>query len=178
MKQFWSHWRAPCVALALPWLVGCAQPPEIAQQGNDLPLVLENFFAGRTEGEGAFTNSWTGLERRFHVDVEGIWDGATLTLIEDFAYADGEKDRKTWWLRATGPGTYAGVREDVIREARVWTEGRVVRLAYKVKLGGWTVDFADILALRSDGSLLNRATVGKWGIRLGRVELVLHKRTT
>jgi hypothetical protein len=45
-----------------------------------------------------------------------------------------------------------------------------------VKLGGWTVDFADLLALRSDGSLLNRATVGKWGVRLGRVELMLRKR--
>ena len=29
--------------------------------------------------------------------------------------------------------------------------------------------------LRADGSLLNRATVGKWGIRVGRVELVLRK---
>ena len=46
-----------------------------------------------------------------------------------------------------------------------------------MELGGWTVDFADILALRADGTLLNRATVGKWGLRIGRVELVLRKRT-
>ena len=95
--------------------------------------------------------------------------------MEDFAYADGEKDRKTWWLRTNGPGAFAGRREDVVGEARVWTEGSVVRLAYKVKLGGWTLDFADILALRADGNLLNRATVGKWSLRLGRVELVLRK---
>ena len=64
----------------------------------------------------------------------------------------------------------------MVGEARAWTEDGRVRLEYSVKLGGWTVDFADLLALRTDGSLLNRATVGKWGVRLGRVELVLRKR--
>ena len=32
-----------------------------------------------------------------------------------------------------------------------------------------------MLALRDDGSLVNRATVGKWGIRVGRVELFLRR---
>jgi len=50
-----------------------------------------------------------------------------------------------------------------------------VRLAYTVRISGWTVRFADILALRADGNLLNRATVGKWGIRVGTVELMLRK---
>ena len=62
------------------------------------------------------------------------------------------------------------------RAGSMWTEDRRVRLEYSVKLGGWTVDFADILALRADGTLLNRATVAKWGLRIGRVELVLRKR--
>ena len=98
-----------------------------------------------------------------------------LILVEDFAYADGEKDRKTWHLQRQGPGVFTGTREDVIGTARVWTEDKRVRLQYAVKLGGWTVDFSDMLALRPDGTLLNRATVSKWGIGLGRVELVLHR---
>ena len=139
---------------------------------------MEEFFAGVTDGEGVFVNSWTGTERPFRVVIEGSWDGNQLTLVEDFAYADGEKDRKTWRLQRRGPGSFTGSREDVVGQAHVWTEDKRVRLEYSVKLGGWTVDFADVLALRSDGSLLNRATVGKWGIRLGRVELVLHRRST
>jgi hypothetical protein len=51
----------------------------------------------------------------------------------------------------------------------------MVRLTYTVRISGWTVRFADLLALRADGSLLNRATVSKWGIRVGTVELVLRK---
>ena len=137
---------------------------------------MEEFFAGVSDGEGVFVNSWTGTERRFQVVIAGFWDGKELTLVEDFDYADGEKDRKTWRLRSQGPGTFTGTREDVVGQARVWTEDRRVRLEYSVELGGWTVDFADILALRQDGTLLNRATVAKWGIRIGRVQLVLRKR--
>lgn len=136
---------------------------------------MEEFFAGVTQGEGAFVNGWSGTERRFRVVIAGSWDGEELTLVEDFDYADGEKDRKTWRLKRRGPGTFTGIREDVVGQARVWTEGSHVRLEYSVQLGGWTVDFADILALRADGSLLNRAVVSKWGLRIGRVELVLRK---
>jgi hypothetical protein len=155
----------------------CAAPPEVSPRDVAGPLALEGFFSGQSEGEGVFTNAWTGRERRFHVEIAGTWDGTTLTLVEDFAYEDGERDRKTWALRRTGPGSFTGTREDVVGEARVWTEGPVVRLAYDVRLGGWTVAFADVLSLRPDGLLMNRATVGKWGIRLGRVELLLRKRS-
>jgi hypothetical protein len=158
-------------------LGACASSPQIASNPDDLPLVMEDFFSGVTHGDGMFVNSWTGAERRFAVAIAGTWDGEELILIEDFAYADGEKDRKTWRLRKQGPGSFTGTREDVVGQARVWTENGRVRLEYSVMLGGWTVDFADILALRADGTLLNRAIVGKWGLRVGRVELVLRKQS-
>lgn len=162
-------------SLAFVALAGCATPPQIVQQSAEPPLVLESFFEGVTEGEGMFVNSFTGTERRFRVRIGGTWNGTVLTLVEDFDYADGEKDRKTWTLTRSGPGAFTGTREDVVGQARAWTEGKVVRLEYDVKLAGWTVAFSDILALRGDGSLLNKATVGKWGLRLGRVELHLRK---
>lgn len=158
-------------------LTGCMSAPEASRHGHAAPLALESFFPGRSEGDGVFVNSWTGNERRFHVVILGTWDGTTLTLVEDFTYADGEKDRKTWVLRRTGPGVFSGTREDVVGAARVWTDGPVVHLSYKVRLGGWTVDFLDTLALQGNDVLLNRAAVGKWGIRLGRVELTIRKST-
>ena len=171
---FPPHRFSPLGLLAL--LGACASPPEAPVAAASTPaLVLEQFFPGRTVGQGVFTNSWTGSQRRFDVVIDGTWDGRTLTLVEDFAYADGEKDRKTWKLERTAPGTYVGSREDVVGQARAWTEGKVVRLEYAVSLGGWTVDFSDVLALNPDGSLINKAIVGKWGIRVGRVELELRR---
>ena len=156
-------------------LSGCASPPKILLTSDDPPLALESFFAGRSEGEGAFTNSWTGGQRRFRVVIAGTWDGRVLTLVEDFDYADGEKDRKTWRLEQRSPGAFEGTREDVVGLARAWVDGRVVRLEYAVNLAGWMVDFSDVLALRADDSLLNRATVSKWGLRIGSVELSLRR---
>ena len=166
------------IALVACLTTGCTSPPQIEPQRGTEALMLESFFAGRTEGEGVFRNSWTGSERRFKVAIEGGWDGETLTLVEDFTFADGERDRKTWHLRRTSNSTFAGRRDDLVGEAMVWRDGKAMRMVYSVKLAGWTVDFMDVLALREDGTLLNRATVGKWGLRLARVELVLRKATT
>ena len=167
------HRYSPLGLLAL--LGACAAPPDAPATSSAPPLVLEQFFPGRTVGQGVFTNSWTGSQRRFAVVLDGPWDGRVLTLVEYFDYADGEKDRKTWRLERTAPGTYTGQREDVVGQARAWTEGKAVRLEYAVSLGGWTVDFSDVLALNPDGSLINKATVGKWGLRVGRVELELRR---
>lgn len=98
-----------------------------------------------------------------------------MTLVEDFVFTDGERDRKTWRLEAIGSGRYTGTREDVVGIARAWTEANAVRLEYAVSLGGWTVDFSDVLAIQHGARLVNKATVGKWGIRIGRVELWLQR---
>lgn len=167
--------RLLLIALAGLALAGCASRPDIALAPNDPPLVLEEFFPGRTVGEGAFTNGWTGDVQRFSVVIDGTWDGATLTLVEDFAYPDGTTDRKTWRLTRTAPGTYSGAREDVVGVAQAFTDGRSVRLEYDLMLGGWELGFQDQLVLRADGTLLNVATVSKWGIAVGTVELTLRR---
>lgn len=167
--------RSVWLVLALGLLGACARPPQIAPEPAAPSLSLEEFFAGTSTGEGVFTNSFTGERREFRVTIVGSLAGDELTLVEDFDYADGEKDRKTWRLQRTGPGRYSGTREDVEGVAQAWAENGQVRLHYTVKLAGWRLDFADVLALRPDGTLLNRAVVGKWGVRVGRVELVLRK---
>lgn len=173
-----SAFRAPraahgfLAALCL-GLGACASPPPAPVAPDAPTLVLESFFSGRSAGRGEFSNSWSGNKRGFDVTIEGNWDGTTLTLVEDFSFDDGQKERKTWHLRRTGPGTYTGTRDDIVGEARAWTEGPVVRLEYSLLLDGWTVNLSDVLALRSDGTLVNDATVGKWGLRVGRIHLTL-----
>ena len=167
--------RCTGLVLALGLLGACARPPQIPAETGAPALVLEEFFVGSSSGEGVFTNGFTGERREFRVEIIGSLTGNELKLVEDFAYADGEQDRKTWRFQRTGPGRYSGTREDVEGLAQAWTENGQVRLEYTVKLAGWRLDFADVLALRADGTLLNRAIVSKWGIRVGRVELVLRK---
>ncbi len=156
-------------------LTACAGSPKIAPEERGPALVMEEFFEGRTEGSGVFINSLTGSERRFDVVIVGTWDGTVLTLVEDFFYEDGETDQKTWRLTKTGPGSYTGTREDVVGEATGTQDGDVFRLKYKVELGGLTVRFNDVLGLVDETTLINRAVVSKWGVRVGRVDLTLNK---
>ena len=124
-----------------------------------------------------FMNALTGEETRFTAVIDGRWSNNILTLVEDFTYADGKKERKTWHLAQTGPGKYSGTREDVIGEAAVFQDGPGVRLDYEVTLstgiGNIDVHFRDLLYLNDDRSIANTATVSKFGLRIGRVALTI-----
>lgn len=151
----------------------CASAPDAAGART---LTLEEFFQGHVTARGTFINSFTGDVRGLTVAIDSSFDGKTLTLVEDFAYDDGERDKKTWQLTRTGDRTYTGTREDVIGEAKAFPDGVNMRLEYVVALkteawGDIHVRFRDVLALEDDGTLVNRAVVSKWGLRLGRVEL-------
>jgi hypothetical protein len=142
-------------------------------------LVLEQVFDGRATASGTFRNTLDGTERRISVAFHGRWDKrtSTLTLREDIAFSDGEKQRKTWLLKRIAPGTYVGTRDDVVGEARGYTdaEGRV-RLRYRAKVGERPLTFDDVLELQPDGSILNRAGVSYYAIPVGTVELHIRMR--
>ena len=146
-------------------------------------LVLEDFFRGRSHARGAFYGRFDKSERWLSVVIDSSWDGKTLTMVEDFTYDDGELDHKTWRFERTGARTYNATREDVIGTGRATADGAAMRLAYTVALktekwGDIHLRFSDRLTLRPDGTVLNRAVVTKWGIRIGHVELVMTREGT
>jgi hypothetical protein len=135
---------------------------------------LEDFFAGRSVAVGRF-QAINGVDRRFKVALTGRWNGKVLTLREDFVYADGERDRKTWRFTKTAPGQYTGTREDVVGEAMVKIEGNVARYAYLVDIDPSAkeniVRFHDTLRLMPDGTLLNTAWVSKFAFPIAKVRV-------
>jgi hypothetical protein len=143
-------------------------------------LVLHEWFRGPTHAVGRFRNNFTGHERKLAVDLMGRWNGKVLSLFEDFFYADGERDQKTWFFERTGDGTYIGTRDDVVSPAQVTTpEPDTVRFGYtadlKLPSGTMRLDFEDTLTLRRDGTVFNRAVVSRFFIPVGTVELVFRK---
>ncbi|WP_457301867.1 DUF3833 family protein [Phyllobacterium sp. P5_D12] len=129
-------------------------------------LVLEKYFVGNTRAEGQFS-AINGVKKSFKVQLSGRWNGKRLLLREDFTYADGEKDRKTWQFVKTSPTTYVGIREDVVGRTLVTVKGDTARFSYDVYLDGKTrnnrVRFHDKMTLKSDGVLINDAWVSKYG---------------
>ncbi|MEM7724021.1 MAG: DUF3833 family protein, partial [Pseudomonadota bacterium] len=45
-------------------------------------LNLEEFFAGDLVAYGQFQDIFGTVRTRFEVDIDGTWDGETLTLVE------------------------------------------------------------------------------------------------
>jgi hypothetical protein len=159
-------------------LAGCAVQPTFVGSTPAQALVLEEALVGRIVADGSLTTI-TGDETKFTVLIDGSWDGRVLTLVEDFAFADGTKDRKTWRLTKTGPGVYSGTREDVIGTAKAYQDGAGVRLEYLINMdtpvGKMDLVFQDLLYLQPDGSVRNLAVVSKWGLRVARVDLTMRK---
>lgn len=156
----------------------CATAPPMPADVSARPFVLERDLVGRSTARGEF-RSITGARRGFDAQLEGAWDGRTLTLVEDFAFDDGERDRKTWRLERIAPGRYVGVREDVVGRARGFQDGRAFRLEYDVLLrtegGVRRVRFRDVLVLAANDTVRNDAVVGWFGLRVGSVSLTIRR---
>jgi hypothetical protein len=110
-----------------------------------------------------------------HVGIDGTWDGRVLALSESYAYAEGPRERKCWHLQQTAPGVFIGTYDDTIGPASIWSDGPVVRLRYKLKLAGIALDFDETMSLRDDGSVIDAARVTKWGVAVGRLEVVMRR---
>ena len=163
-------------------LAACASRPPLPPETAQDTFVVEEDLIGRTIARGEF-RAINGVRREFTAQLDGTWDGRAFTLVEDFVYDDGERDRKTWRLERVAPGEYVGTREDVVGQARGYQDGRAFRLEYDVRLPnadgspGRKVRFRDVMVLTNDGAVLNRATVGLWGLRVARVELMIQRDT-
>lgn len=165
--------------IGLSLLAGCSamKPEDFA--GKEPRLVLEDYFLGRSKAWGIFQDRFGTLRRQFEVDIEGRMEDGTLVLVEDFLYDDGERERRVWRIERTGEHGYRGTADGVIGVAEGEAYGNALnwtyRFALKVGEGTWEVTFDDWLFLQSDGMLINRAEVRKFGLLLGEVTLAFRK---
>lgn len=167
-----------CLAFAA-LLLGCSsmKPEDFA--GREPRLLIEDYFSGDTKAWGIFQDRFGTLRRQFQVDIDGTWNGETLTLVEDFRYDDGETEQRVWRITKKGEHDYTGQADGVIGVAEGRAFGNVLnwtyRFALKVGEDTWTVTFDDWLFLQSEGVLINRAEVTKFGVKFGEVTLVFTK---
>ena len=142
-------------------------------------LELEQYFDGRLRAYGQFQDRFGRVKRRFVVDIEGRWDGSTLTLDESFVYDDGERETRRWTLRKDAGGGWTGSADGVVGTAAGRGAGNAFNWRYDFDLktddGPIRLHFDDWLFLHEDGVLLNRAYVSKFGITVGEVLISFFK---
>ncbi len=150
--------------------------------GREPRFRIEDYFAGRTRAWGIFQDRFGTLRRQFTVDIQGSWNGETLTLDESFVYDDGKTETRIWRIRKTGEHSYEGEADGVIGTARGESYGNALNWIYAFALqvgkATWTVRFDDWMFLQGDGVMINRAMVTKLGIELGEVTISFQKMRT
>ncbi|MEO1265350.1 MAG: DUF3833 domain-containing protein, partial [Pseudomonadota bacterium] len=162
--------------------VGCASGPTLDDYAKNEPkLVLEEYFDGELDAWGVFQDRFNDLRRSFVVEVDGSWDGETLTLVEDFVYEDKTTERRIWTLQKDGENGWRGSAEGVVGEAVGTVSGNALNWAYEFDLqrpNGDTlrVSFDDWMWLQDDRVLINRAYVTKFGVEIGTLSIFFRRK--
>jgi hypothetical protein len=172
--------RLAGVALSLMLVSGCAAIDPAIYASERPQLDLREYFDGQVDAWGVFQDRSGKVVRRFTVTIRARWDGDVGVLDEDFVYSDGSTGKRVWTLRRLADGRYTGTAGDVVGEAEGRVAGNAFRWRYTLALPVdgrvWNVDFDDWMFLVDDRVMLNRATMSKFGIRLGDVTLSFLKR--
>jgi len=160
-------------------LAGCSSPKITDYAAQKPTLELDQYFTGRVLAHGIFQKRGGEVARRFTVVIDCHWEGNQGVLDEHFTYSDGTTERRVWRLTKHADGRYTGRADDVVGEATGQTSGNAFRWNYTLRLpvddSVYEVQFDDWMFLIDDRVMLNRATMSKFGIRLGEVLLSFTK---
>ncbi len=160
-------------------LTGCAGPRLEDHAGQRPEFDFRRYFDGPVTAHGLVSDRAGKVLRRFVVLMQCSWVGDTGTLDEAFEYDDGERQRRVWTVRRLPDGRYAGTAADVVGEALGGSAGPAFRWQYTLLLpvrgSVYEVQFDDWMHQIDQRSVINRAVMSKFGVRLGEVTLAFSR---
>ena len=162
-------------------LLGACSTQKIDSYAAEKPVLdLQQYFNGTLDAYGVFTDRSGTVVKRFTVVMVCTWNGDDGVLDEDFSYSDGTKQKRIWHLKKLPDGRYTGTADDVVGTAQGQSRGNAFYWTYSLNLPVdgrvYEVQFDDWMYLMTDKVMLNKAAMGKFGVRLGEVTLAFTKR--
>ena len=161
-------------------LGGCASQKIESYAAEKPVLDLAQYFNGTLDAYGVFTDRSGAVVKRFTVVMNCTWQGDEGVLDEDFTYSDGTTQKRIWRLTRLADGRFTGRADDVVGTAQGQVRGNAFYWTYTLNLPVdgkvYEVQFDDWMYLMTDKVMLNKATMSKFGVRLGEVTLSFTKR--
>ncbi len=143
-------------------------------------LDLRDYLNGPLTASGVFFGLSGRAERRFTVDMAGRWSGSKGRLEEYFRYNDGEIGRRRWDLTFRDDRTFTATAHDVEGMAEGAQCGNAAVMHYRLRVprakGDIVVSMEDWFYLMDDGTLINRARMSKFGLKVGELCVSFRKR--
>lgn len=162
-------------------LTACASGPVVTDYSNEKPrLDMSQFFNGDLLAHGLYTDATGKVVRRFEGILKGSWNGDNGTLEENFTYSDGRTDQRIWHLVRMNDGRYVGTADDVLGPSTGLASGNALHRTYTMRLpvDGQLVEaqFDDWMYQINDRVVLNKATVSRYGVKMGEVMVSFQKK--
>jgi hypothetical protein len=161
-------------------LAGCASPDVRHYQDASPKLDVVRYFSGTTDAWGMFQKRSGEVVKRFHVTITGTGDDRSFTLDESFRYDDGTTEQRVWRLARSPDGSWTGRAGDVRGEATGEVAGNALRWQYTLMLPVDSTTYAmqmdDWMFLIDDCTMINRASMKKFGVEVGQVTLTFRRR--
>ncbi len=142
-------------------------------------LDLRSYLSGPLAAAGVFFGLSGRAQRRFVVDMIGRWNGNRGTLDERFRFADGEIGDRLWTMTFSDDGTFVATAPDVEGKAIGQQGGNAAAMRYRLRVhtarGEIVVGMEDWFYLMDDGTLINRARMSKFGLKVGELVVSFRK---
>lgn len=146
---------------------------------DDGRLDLIEFLDGRVHAWGVFEDRTGRLRRRFEADLTGSGEGDLLSVDERLVFDDGAVERRLWQFERKHDGRFVATGTDIVGRIEGRCEGASARMSYRLRMlfrrHAVEVDFDDRYYRVGADRLINRATVSKFGLRIGEVTIVFER---
>ena len=147
---------------------------------NTKPIIkIEEFFQGNVKAWGMIQGRSGEVKRQFVADMKGEFDGQNLILDETFIWNDGEKQERRWIIKKVGDNKYEGTAQDVVGIAKGVSFGSAFKFEYKLlvpyKDKKIKIKFDDWIFKQDEKTAINRATLTKFGFKVGELTVFFIK---
>ena len=164
------------VSLALPSCTNVT-PNDYAKE---IPKFHFNkFLQGTLTGWGIYQDRDGHVAKRFRIDMTADWKGNEGKFIERFSFNDGTKQIREWELTRIDDHHYIGKANDSIGSGKGEVRGNTMHWNYTIRTetdsGTYDLDYDYWMYLIDDKTLINRATLSKFGFKLGDIAVTFHK---
>lgn len=156
-------------------------PQDMTRLSKSEPRLFEltAFLEGRTRAWGVFEDRYGRVRRRLAVEMHGRWEGGAFVLDERFEYDGDAVETRTWRVVPLGAGRFRASCPDCVGDATGECGPDSIRMSYRFRLKlerrEIVVSFDDRLHRIGDGIAVNRATMSKWGVKLGELSLFFQR---
>ena len=159
--------------------LGCTQSKVENLTFSNQPFDLFQYFQGKTKAWGIVVDRFGSFQKSFSVEMIGTLQKDKLILSEYFLYDTGEIENREWIIEKTGANTYRGVSENIVGFAEGKELKNTLNFVYKsnIQIAGRNinVEFDDWFLRADENTVINRAEITKFGIKLAEVSIFFRK---